>query len=379
MYKTTDSGVLKIIETWIIVMPLHDNKGKPFDDSTIDSILQDISLDYPGFTIVNCIGFWKGPNQQYIDKNFQILIDAIPSNTEDSSHFFVTLKEKLCTLLHQEKIYITKETTKEELLTFDEFFNEVGLQTSSTEDRTEQKRLAEQLASRHDFILQRLGYETTVLRRDLATRKIVWERRLCGISLKSVLDDPLPKGVKIIPADQIDALGDALVAEESFAIIGHYEYQSYALEKIRYRPLVKAEIDESVIEDNFQYLSPSWEPLSISRFVEEFTMTIFSHYVTLREEGFLKEEIGITVGKDGSLQIGSDIDGTFMFHSPAIIPHQSVIDEIIRCVRKAQDLYENNQSDPIAVLQAKAKNRYIFNRAILRRTFRQKREGKNTV
>ncbi len=38
-------------------MPLHDNEGKPFDKSTIDSILQDISLNFPGFTIVNCIGF----------------------------------------------------------------------------------------------------------------------------------------------------------------------------------------------------------------------------------------------------------------------------------------------------------------------------------
>lgn len=170
MYKITDNGVLKTIETWSIVMPLHDNEGKPFDKSTIDSILQDISLNFPGFTIVNCIGFWKDSDQLYIDKNFQILIDTIPSNIEDSSNFFNSLKEKLCTLLRQEKIYITKETTKEEFLTFDEFFNEVGLQTYYTKDSTEKKRLAEQLISRRGFILQRLGYETTVLRRDSDTQ-----------------------------------------------------------------------------------------------------------------------------------------------------------------------------------------------------------------
>lgn len=379
MYKITDNGVLKTIETWSIFIPLHDNEGKPFDKSTIDSIFQDISLNFPGFTIVNCIGFWKDSDQLYIDKNFQILIDTLPSNVEDSSNFFNNLKEKLCALLRQEKIYVTKETTKEEFLTFDEFFNEVGLQTYYTEDRTEKKRLAEQLVSHRDFILQRLGYETTVLHRDYDTQKIIWERKLCGITLKSILDDPLPKKIKILAADQIDALGNALIGKESFAIIGHYEFQSYVLEKIKYRPLIKTEIDVSAIKENFQYLSPSGKPLCVKRFVEEFTMTIFSHYITLREEGFLKEEIGITVGKDGSLQIGSNIYGNFMFHSPAIIPHQLVIDEIIRCLQKAKELYEKNELDPIAVLQAKAKNRYIFNRAILRKILKQKRESQNSI
>jgi hypothetical protein len=379
MYKITDNGVLKTIETWSIFIPLHDNEGKPFDKSTIDSILQDISLNFPGFTIVNCIGFWKDSDQLYIDKNFQILIDALPSNIEDSSNFFNSLKEKLCALLCQEKIYVTKETTKEEFLTFDEFFNEVGLETYYTEDKTEKKRLAEQLVNRHDFILQRLGYETTVLHRDFDTQKIIWERKLCGITLKSILDDPLPKKLKIFAADQIDALGNALIGKEPFAIIGHYEFQSYVLEKIKYHPLIKTDIDESAIKDDFQYFSPSGKPLSVKRFVEEFTMTIFSHYITLREEGFLKEEIGITVGKDGSLQIGSNIYNNFMFHSPAIIPHQFIVDEIIRCLQKAKELYEKNELDPIAVLQAKAKNRYIFNRAILRKILKQKRKSQNSI
>ena len=379
MYKITDNGVLKIIETWCIVMPLHDNDKKPFDTSTIDSILQDISLNFPGFTIVNCIGIWKDSNKLYIDKNFQILIDTIPANVEDSSKFFSSLKEKLCTLLSQEKIYITKETTKEEFLTFDEFFNEIGLQTFYTKNKTEKKRLAEQLIQRHDFVLQRLGYETTVLHRDLDAHKIIWERKLCGITLKSILEDSVPKGIKILASDQIDALGDALIRKESFAIIGHYEYQSYVLEKIKPRPLVDSKIDESAIKDNFQYLSQSGKPLSVKEFIEEFTKTIFSHYIILREEGFLKKEIGITVGKDGSLQIASSNYGNFVFHSPAIIPHQLVIEEIIRCIEKAIELYEKNELDAIAVSQAKAKNRYILYRAIVRKTLKQKRESQNSV
>jgi hypothetical protein len=379
MYRISDNGVFKTIETWFITMPLHDNENKPFDTSTIDSILQEISLNFPGFTIVNCIGFWKDSTKIYIDKNFQLLIDTIPSSVEDCSNFFNNLKQKLCTLLRQEKIYIKKETSKEEFLTFDEFFNETGLQTLYTKDKAEKKRLAEQLIQRSDFILQRIGYETTVLQRDFDNQIIIWERKLCGITLKSILEDPLPRGIKILASDQIDELGDALVGEKSFAIIGHYEFQSYVLEKIKYRPLIKSEIDESGIKDNFQYFSQSGKPLSIKRFVEEFTMIIFSHYIILREEGFLEKEIGITVGKDGSLQIGSKKYINFMFHSPAIIPHQLVIEEIIRCLQKAKELYEKNELDPIAILQTKAKNMYIFNRAILRKTLKQKREIQNIV
>jgi hypothetical protein len=379
MYRITENGICKTIETWSVVIPLHDNDNKPFDNSTINSILQDISLNFPGFTIVNCIGYWKDSAQVYIDKNFQILIDTIPSSVQESSNFFNSLKNKLCEVLRQQKIYITRETSKEEFLTFDEFFNEVGLQTYNSKNKNEKQRLAEQLINRHDFILQRLGYQTTLLRRDFDNGKIVWERQLCGITLKSTLEDPLPKEVKILAADQIDALGDALTGEKSFAIIGNYEFQSYVLVKINYRPLVKAQIDESAIKNDFKYFSQSGQPLSVKRFIEEFTMTVFSHYVILREEGFLKEEIGITVGRDGSLQFASNKLDTILLHSPAIIHHQLVIDEIIRCLEKAKEMYEQSELDPLALLQAKAKNRYIFNRAIVRKTLKQKRESQNGI
>ena len=60
-----------------------------------------------------------------------------------------------------------------------------------------------------------------------------------------------------------------------------------------------------------------------------------------------------------------------MFHSPAIIPEESVQHEIIRCIEVASHLYENNELDAIALLQAKAKNGHIFKRAFIRKVVKE--------
>jgi hypothetical protein len=39
VYRVLDNGVLKQIETWQVVVPQHDNDGRPFEKSTIDAIL----------------------------------------------------------------------------------------------------------------------------------------------------------------------------------------------------------------------------------------------------------------------------------------------------------------------------------------------------
>lgn len=371
MYNVTDNGVLKTIETWNITIPLHDNDGIPFRKFDIDSVLQDISLRFPGFTIIHCIGYWKGATQTYIDKNFQIILDTLPSDTKTSEAFFSDLRGKLRTLFKQDKIYITKESSKQEFLSFLEFFEEVGLLTFSKEDDSEYKKLAEQLVKRLDFILERLGYETTSLRRDFENKQIIWERKLCGLILKSIIDDSLPAQIKLLAADQIDALGDVLVGTEPFALIGHYEFQSYVLDKISYRPVVKTEFNESLRSSGFTYCLQSGQPVSTERFIEEFTATVFTNCVILREEGYLPEEIAASVGSDGSLVWTKRGKGDQVFHSPAIIPDDSVQHEIIRCIRAAHLLYENNELDAIALLQAKAKNGHIFKRAFIRKVIKE--------
>ena len=89
MYTVTDRGVLKKVETWSVIVPLHDNDGVAFEKEIVDQVLDEILLDYPGFSVTNTIGYWKASDQTYVDKNYQILtIDAVPNGSSDSSAFF---------------------------------------------------------------------------------------------------------------------------------------------------------------------------------------------------------------------------------------------------------------------------------------------------
>src|SRR2546423_6160413 len=109
MYTVTTNGVLKAVESWSVTIPLRDNQGSSFKKEFIDSLLEKILLDYPGFTIISSLGYWKGNDQIYVDQNYQIVIDTVPDNSGDSSEFFSTVKAELQKSLQQEKIYITKQ------------------------------------------------------------------------------------------------------------------------------------------------------------------------------------------------------------------------------------------------------------------------------
>ncbi len=332
--------------------------------------MNEILLDYPGFSVTNSVGYWKGSDQTYVDQNYEVLIDAVPDNTADSSKFFAVLKNELQTRLRQEKIYITKQNSKQELLSFDEFFDEVGVQTPLGDIRKGASQIVKQLINKFDFVLQRLGYETTSLQRNSAEKKIIWERKICGVKLSSELDDTLPDGIKVIAADQFAELGYALARQQSFAIIGSYEYQLYILERSNYRCLVEPNNKLSRNYRNPYCLSPLGEPLDVKRFIEEFTMTVFTNWLILREEGFLPKEIKLSVGGDGSLQWTSREERNVVLHSPATIPEDEIQKQIIECLISAVHLYEDNLADPVAILQAKAKNNYILKRAIVHHTIK---------
>jgi hypothetical protein len=105
-------------------------------------------------------------------------------------------------------------------------------------------------------------------------------------------------------------------------------------------------------------------------------MSIFTNCVILREEGFLSEEIKVSVGADGSLQWTSPPE-SFLMLSPASIPEKEIQLKVIKCLSTALNLYETNAADPIAILQAKAKNGYFLKRAIVRHILRSIREPKD--
>lgn len=366
MYSINKTGITKRLETWQLIIPLVDNSGNKFSQSQIDEILENIAVTFPGYTVVNCLGFWKDQSQTYKDDNLQVIIDTLPSASADTTAFFNKLKDELCQTLGQEKIYVTKTGEKEELISFKEFFSELGLELETSNNSEEDNlKLAEQMVTNHDFILKRLAYETLVLQRDLVKKKIIWERKICGIKLRTEFEDNLPSDITLCGADQLNQLGEAIFKNKEIVIVGDYEYQKYFLEKFSYRPLVEAKMDN--LKNDIAFTDQQGNPITTKKFIELFTMTVFSNYMVLREENFQSSEIKINVGQDGSMQIGeNEKNGNYLFHCPAVIKNKAVQELILICVKQAISQYENNQLDAIALLQTKARTKYVKNRAIVR-------------
>jgi hypothetical protein len=366
MYSINKTGITKKLETWQLIIPLVDNSGNKFSQSQIDNILEDIATSFPGYTVVNCLGFWKDQTQTYKDDNLQVIIDTLPTVSADTTSFFSKLKDQLCETLGQEKIYVTKTGEKEELISFKEFFSELGLELQTANNSEDDNlKMAKQIVENHDFILKRLAYETLVLQRDLVNKKIIWERSICGIRLKTEFEDNLPPEITLCGADQLNQLGDAIFKNKEIVIIGDYEYQKYFLEKIAYKPLVEAKLNN--VENDIAFTDQQGNPINTKKFIELFTMTVFSNYMVLREENFQSSEIKINVGQDGSMQIGENkVNGNYLFHCPAIIRSKEVQELILVCLNQAISQYENNQLDSIALLQTKARTKYVKNRAMVR-------------
>jgi len=330
--------------------------------------LEEILLDFPGFTVANSVGYWKGAERVHVDQNHEVVIDAVPDDVCDSSKFFADLKNELKNRLKQEKVYVTRQGSKEELLSFSEFFDEIGVLSPRDNLEAEAKQIAQQLTKQLSFVLERLGYETTTLRRDRERSKIIWERKLCGIRLKSELVDALPDEVTLIAADQVSELSDAITGESPFAIIGGYEYQAFILETQSRHSLV--EIRPHVLDIQTGYSIGAGEAVPAKRIIEEFVAAVLTNCIALRDEGFLPQEIKINVGKDGSMQSASNGKTNVLLHSPAILPSKLIQEEILRCLVEVLERNEVNALDPIAVMQAKATHSYIVVRALVRRALK---------
>lgn len=365
MYTVTNSGVLKTVEAWSVMLPLHDNDGREFTGEVVDSVLSEILLSYPGFSVANTLGYWKGSDQTFIDRNYQVSIDAVPDTGADSSSFFAKLKAQLQKRLQQEKIYITRQDARQELLSFEEFFAEVGVEVSTDDVASEAAALAKRLAANMDFMLQRMGYETLLLRVSDKQDTIRWERRICGIKITSELKNVYPAGFRVIAADQFAQLGKALVSEEPFVLIGTYEYLTHVLKR-QPQPLVEP---RGLAWETFPVpysASPDGEPLNAKQFIEAFTASVLTNCLILREEGFLAREITINVGSDGSMQHASSAERSLLMHCPASIPDKDIQVEIVRCLGEALERLESNDAGGIALMQAKARNNYVLKRSMIR-------------
>jgi hypothetical protein len=371
MYQLSEATVTKRIESWKLIVPLHDNNGVDFDQDLIESITQGIVDNFPGLTAINCVGHWRSGQQTYKDRNLELIVDVAPWDSSLAEKFFANYKTDLADRLQQAKIYLTREQSKTEVISYDEFFAEVGLQIPAGASDSDKRRIAQSAIDNVNILIARMSYETTLLRRDTIRHVIIWERKICGIQLRSELPDDGPPDMVMIAADRIDHYADWLRQPRDVLVVGNWEFQKFVLSGRPFTPLVEAEVPKNIDFEVRQYLSQLGEPISHKRFIEEFTMSIICGVMAMRDEGFLPQEIAVSVGSDGSVQWSKDPERGILFFCPASIPDTPIQNEILRGVKSALDAFQNGTLPILGVQQAKALHRYVFKRGVVRRVLQE--------
>jgi len=148
------------LESWSLVVPLHDNQGKAFEEEVIHKIKGKIIDRFSGMTAVNVVGSWKGGQQVFEDKNIMLLIDVPSKDSAETSEYFLNLKLELMKELAQEKIYVTKVGEKSELITANEFLQELGFEVPSDQPQAFSQANIEKLVSKSEIAKNRLTYKT---------------------------------------------------------------------------------------------------------------------------------------------------------------------------------------------------------------------------
>lgn len=269
MYQLSESTITKRIESWKLIVPLHGNDGVDFDEILIEAITEGIIDNFPGMTAINCVGYWRSGQQTYRDRNLELIVDVAPSDSGAAEKFFASYKRDLAERLNQEKIYLTREQSKTEIVSYDEFFREIGLQVPAGLPDLEKRQVAKNLIDNLDFVIGRMSYETTLLRRDAIRNVIIWERKICGIQLRSELPDHLPLNTKIVAADRIDHYAEWLGQPTDIFVVGDWELQKFVLSRRPFTALVEAEVPKGIDFQIRQYLSQQGERISHKRFIEE--------------------------------------------------------------------------------------------------------------
>jgi hypothetical protein len=93
--------------------------------------------------------------------------------------------------------------------------------------------------------------------------------------------------------------------------------------------------------------------------------------MAMRDEGFLPQEIAVSVGSVGSVQWSKDPERGILSFCPASIPDTPIQNEILRCVKSALDAFQNGTLPILGVQQAKALHRYVFKRGVVRRVLQE--------
>lgn len=365
MYYPTSNGIEKRIESWKIVVPLFDNEGKRFRKEAIGAIKSKIIGEFGGFSAVNTVGGWKLGKQAFYDENTTIIVDIPVKEHKRASAFFADLKEELRKELKQEKIYVTCENVASELLSVNEFLQELGFETPPDQPQSLTQEGINRLVEQSDSLRQRPSYNTLNLERNSELGMIIWEREVLGIRISTKIEDNYPADMVVLPADKLESYFKKGTFGRPLIIVGDYEYQSFILDKEKRRYVIGEPKSFSKYDkgDKEPLYCHEWHGiLKTSEFIPSFVEQILVNYIILRELGSQKERIKITVGSDGSRQSV----GSFLLLCPAIIPDQEIQKLIIDSFIKAKNMYENGTIDEIALMQAKVMNRYNEKKAMIK-------------
>lgn len=366
MYYAVKNGIEKRIESWKIIVPLFDNNQKPFTEKIIESMKSKIVDEFGGLTSFNVIGYWEKGEKLFFDKSITIIVDVTIKDHERASTFFINLKEELRKELRQERIYVTFENEKSELLSINEFLQELGFEIPADQLQKITQENIDRLIAQSDALKRRFSYKTISLKRNRKPKKIIWEREILGIKILTELEDNYPNNAIILPADNLEMYFTEGVFGKPLIIIGDYEYQSYILDKEKRRYIVGDPNTFSKYDKGDEeplYGPHPWHgTLKTSEFIPTFTEEILINYIILRELGI--RGIKVNVGSDGSMQFGGDT----LLICPAVIPDQKIQKVLLKNLKKAINLYESGAIDEIALLQAKVMNRYNEKKAATKRS-----------
>ena len=363
MYYLAENGIEKSIETWKVIAPLHDNDNREFPEELINSVRTKVINEFGGLTAINVVGQWQSGKELFTDRNIQVIVDVPIKDHKRTTAFFLNLKDELGEELKQHKIYVTFENGASELLSVNEFLQELGFEINSSQRQSLTQDDIRRLIERSDKVQTRSGYRTLSLTRNTESKILVWEREILGTKLCTKIEDNYPNNAFILSADNLEQYFKTDTFGKPLVVIGNYEYQSFILDKERRHyiighPEVFSAYDKGDEEPKFFH---EWHgALRTSQFIVIYLEELLVNYIILRELVAQKERIIMNVGSDGAMQSG----GGLLLRCPAHIPRKEVQTTILDGFIKAKNLYENGMIDEIALMQAKVLNRYNEKKAM---------------
>ncbi len=363
MYYLTENGVEKSIETWKLIVPLHDNDKKDFPEELINSVKTRIVQEFGGLSAINVVGQWQSGRELFTDRNIQMLIDVPIKDHKRTTAFFLNLKDELRKELKQHKIYVTFENGESELLSVNEFLQELGFEVTSEQPQLLTQDDVQRFIEQSDKVQKRLGYRTSSLTRNTELKSIIWEREILGTKIITNIEDNYPTDAVILSADNLEDYFKKDTFGKPLVVIGNYEYQLFILDNEKRRYIIGHPNEFSAYdqEDEEPKFFHDWHgALKTSEFIPTYVEELLVNYIILRELDTKKERIIMNVGSDGAMQSG----GGLLLRCPAYIPVKEVQTAVLDNFIKAKNLYENGTIDEIALMQAKVLNRYNEKKAM---------------